>query len=183
MAALRITLSEIGPEGLSLTVDDPAVWNVPLAEFQMACRVVRPLRAELIVLPQENGCLLRGRISGEVALPCNRCAEEALVVLDQAFDEFEEYPDTEPAAAEACDERGLLEGGDVLLLENGVPVLDVSALVWEEFSLALPVKPLCSSDCRGVCPVCGKNLNEGPCGCSSDEGDPRLAALRNLKIS
>ena len=105
------------------------------------------------------------------------------MVLDQAFDEFEEYPDTEPAAAEACDERGLLEGGDVLLLENGVPVLDVSALVWEEFSLALPVKPLCSSDCRGVCPVCGKNLNEGPCGCSSDEGDPRLAALRNLKIS
>ena len=90
MAALRITLSEIGPEGLSLTVDDPAVWNVPLAEFQMAFRVVRPLRAELFVLPQENGCLLRGRISGEVALPCNRCAEEALVVLDQAFDEFEE---------------------------------------------------------------------------------------------
>ena len=79
MAALRNTLSEIGPEGLSLTVDDPAVWNVPLAEFQMACRVVRPLRAELFVLPQENGCLLRGRISGEVALPCNRCAVGARV--------------------------------------------------------------------------------------------------------
>lgn len=183
MAALRITLSEIGPEGLSLTVDDPAVWDVPLAEFQVACRVARPLRAELFVLPQESGCLLRGRISGEVALPCNRCAEEALVVLDQAFEEFEEYPGPGADSPEAGGESGLLEAGSVLRLENDVPVLDLSALLWEEFSLALPIKPLCSPDCRGVCPVCGKNLNEGPCGCSSDEGDPRLAALRNLKIS
>lgn len=184
MAALRIALSEIGPEGLVLTVDEPAVWADPLAEFQVACRVMRPLRAELTVLPQEDGCLLRGRITGEVALPCNRCAEDALVVLDHAFDEFEEYPDPDAGALDAAAaERGLLESGGVLRLENGAPVLDVSALLWEEFSLALPVKPLCAPECRGVCPVCGTNLNQGPCGCSSDEGDPRLATLRNLKIS
>ena len=183
MAVSGLALSEIGPEGLSLTVDEPAVWDAPLAEFHVACRVVRPLRAELVVLPQDNGCLLRGRLTGEVALPCNRCAEEALVTLDQTFDEFEAYPDSGTGDTEVFDERALLENGHVLRLENGVPVLDVSAFLWEEFSLALPVKPLCSPDCRGVCPVCGKNLNEGPCGCSSDEGDPRLAALRNLKIS
>lgn len=117
-----------------------------------------------------------------MALPCNRCTEEALVVLDQAFDEFEEYPDTEPAAAEACDERGLLEGGDVLLLENGVPVLDVSALVWEEFSLALPVKPLCSSDCGGCVPSVVKTSTKAPAAAPPTRR-PRLAALRNLKIS
>lgn len=180
---LHIALSEIGPAGLTLTVADPAVWADPLAEFQMACHVVRPLRAELFVLPQEDGCLLRGRLTGEVALPCNRCAEATSVVLDQAFDEFEEYPDPAAGTVEAADEPDALEDDGVLRLENGVPVLDVAALLWEEFALALPVKPLCSPDCRGVCPVCGKNLNEGPCGCSSDEGDPRLAALRNLKIS
>ena len=54
--------------------------------------------------------------------------------------------------------------------------------LWEEFSLALPVKPLCRPDCRGLCPECGKNLNEGACGCSRDSGDPRLAALRQLKV-
>lgn len=182
MAVSCLTLSEIGTEGLSLTVDDPAVWDIPMAEFRVACRVVHPLRAELFVLPQDDGCLLRGRITGKVALPCNRCAEEALVALDQTFDEFEEYPDFGTGDADACDEQALLEA-NVLRLENGVPVLDVSAFLWEEFSLALPVKPLCSPKCRGVCPVCGKNLNEGPCGCCSDEGDPRLAALRNLKIS
>lgn len=183
MAVSRLALSEIGPEGLSLTVDEPAVWDAPLTEFRVACRVVRPLKAELSVLPQDNGCLLRGRLTGEVALPCNRCAEEALVTLDQAFDEFEAYPDSGSGDAEVFDERVLLESSHVLRLENGVPMLDVSAFLWEEFSLALPVKPLCSPNCRGVCPVCGKNLNEGPCGCCSNEGDPRLASLRNLKIS
>lgn len=183
MVASCLTLSEIGPEGLSVTVDDPAVWDIPLAEFQIECRVVHPLQAELFVLPQDDGCLLRGRLTGEVALPCNRCAEEALVTLDQTFDEFEAYPDSGVGDAEACDEYPLPENGRVIRQENGVPVLDVSAFLWEEFSLALPVKPLCSPNCRGVCPVCGKNLNEGPCGCRSDKGDPRLAALRNLKIS
>ncbi|MCH5276245.1 MAG: DUF177 domain-containing protein [Desulfovibrionaceae bacterium] len=183
MAVSCLTLSEIGPEGLSLTVDDPAVWDIPLAEFRVACRVVRPLRAELFVVPQDNGCLLRGRITGEVALPCDRCAEETCVALDQAFDEFEAYPDPGAADAENCDERTLLENGNVLRLERGAPVLDVAAFLWEEFSLALPLKPLCSPQCRGVCPLCGKNLNEGPCGCRSGGSDPRLAALRNLKVS
>lgn len=183
MAALRVALHEIGPEGLALTVDDPTVWADPLAEFCLPCRVVRPLNAEVFILPQEDGCLLRGRITGEVVLPCNRCAEDAHVVLDQTFDEFEEYPVLEAEAGESLAEREFVDGNSVLRLEDGAPVLDIPALLWEEFSLALPVKPLCSPDCRGVCPFCGKNLNEGPCGCSSNEGDPRLAALRNLKIS
>ena len=40
-------------------------------------------------------------------------------------------------------------------------------------------KVLCRDDCRGLCPKCGKNLNEGPCGCTKD-GDPRLAVLSRL---
>lgn len=185
MAAIRIVLKEIAPEGRTITVDDPAVWAAPLAEFHLPCRVLRPLSAEVFLLPQEEGCLIRGRIRGEVALPCTRCAEDSVISLDQAFEEFEEYPDSAPdfSMEETGAERDLLEDDSVIQLENGVPVLDLSALLWEEFSLALPIKPLCAPDCQGVCPTCGKNLNEGPCGCSSDEGDPRLAALRQLKVS
>ena len=48
--------------------------------------------------------------------------------------------------------------------------------------VALPLKPLCREDCAGLCPQCGANLNEGPCGCEPDTEDDRWAALRELKL-
>jgi uncharacterized protein len=46
--------------------------------------------------------------------------------------------------------------------------------------VATPMSCLCRRDCQGMCPHCGANLNEGLCGCQHEEGDPRLAALREL---
>ena len=46
--------------------------------------------------------------------------------------------------------------------------------------LSLPEGVLCSEGCRGLCPVCGKNLNDGDCGCGNDDTDPRLEALRDF---
>jgi uncharacterized protein len=145
-----------------------------MREFGMDCRVTEPLRAEVFVLPQARGCLVRGRISGAVALPCDRCAEDALIALDHSFEEFLATEGDAP-------EDSLPPENEIIRRENGVPFLDVEALVWEEFSLALPVKPLCSADCRGICPTCGSNLNKGSCSCFSAREDPRLALLRDLK--
>ena len=58
--------------------------------------------------------------------------------------------------------------------------LDAEALIREDLVLWVPLKFLCSEDCRGLCDRCGKNLNEGPCGCGGKEIDPRLAALQSL---
>ncbi|MBI3635882.1 MAG: DUF177 domain-containing protein, partial [Candidatus Rokubacteria bacterium] len=58
--------------------------------------------------------------------------------------------------------------------------LDVSRLVETETSLALPMKPLCRPDCRGLCPLCGGNRNVVSCTCETRPPDPRLAALRDL---
>ena len=61
--------------------------------------------------------------------------------------------------------------------------IDLGQLVMEQFHLALPMKPLCSEACRGLCPQCGTNLNTGSCECDSRWEDPRLAALKALKDS
>lgn len=58
--------------------------------------------------------------------------------------------------------------------------LPLDQLVEEDLILSLPSKSLCRKDCRGLCPKCGKNLNEGLCGCRSDTTDPRLEVLRQL---
>lgn len=185
MHNVKISLNDISPEGMTITVDEPAVWAVPMGEFGLSLRVVSPLSAELFVLRQDDGVLLRGRIKGEVVMPCDRCAEDALVIVDHSFDDFEEYP-VEPELDSVPDPKRTeeleLKEDCVLVVEKGALFLDVSSLLWEEFSLALPVKPLCRPACKGVCPQCGKNLNDAACSCSAVAGDPRMAALRAFKV-
>ncbi len=60
--------------------------------------------------------------------------------------------------------------------------VDLTDEVRQSIILALPTYPVCRPDCLGACPSCGKNLNEGPCGCVRDEPDERWGALDGLKI-
>lgn len=70
------------------------------------------------------------------------------------------------------------DADDLILVEDGVLSLD--DLVAADLILNLPMKILCREDCRGLCPLCGRNLNEGLCGCRTQAADPRLAALKEL---
>lgn len=88
--------------------------------------------------------------------------------------------------------RGLELGADTELasddgfmpveVEHFGRVLDIAPQVWETILLLLPFKVLCKEDCAGLCPICGADLNENPCSCSEDNGDPRFSVLKNFKI-
>lgn len=69
------------------------------------------------------------------------------------------------------------ENDDFILTEGGC--VDVASLVCEEFLLSFPLKELCSDSCKGLCPKCGKDLNDGKCDCEGDI-DPRMAKLKSL---
>lgn len=58
--------------------------------------------------------------------------------------------------------------------------LDLDELIYSDIILLTPTKFLCKEDCKGLCPTCGKNLNEGDCACAKQQTDPRLEALRQL---
>ena len=58
--------------------------------------------------------------------------------------------------------------------------LDSDALLYDEITVNWPVKILCREDCKGLCPVCGHDLNEGDCGCDRFVPDPRMALLSDL---
>lgn len=195
MHELWLPLKDIPAEGREFSFSDQAIWQEPCEEFRLNCSVREPLQAVLQVLPQKDGFLLRGRISGEVALSCDRCAEDAVVTVDQRFDEFEVLSEEQEAApprqqkngkkgGESQEEQGPEEEDSPLLRHEKAGVeLNVGALFWEQFLLALPVKPLCHEACQGLCDKCGQNLNLGDCGCPEDEGDPRMSPLRNMRLS
>ena len=64
-------------------------------------------------------------------------------------------------------------------IENGQ--LDLAPMVREEVLLGVPDAPLCRDDCAGICPSCGADLNDGPCGCTTTVRDERWAVLDQLR--
>lgn len=181
MGNFYIALNDIPPQGQHITLDEPAIWQTPLEEFHMECRIVAPLRAELLLLPTDGGCLIRGTLTGAVVLPCDRCAEDAPAEISHTVEQFAALP-RQDALSEEEDDDDTDDDSNHVVLEKGVPMLDLAALCWEEFMLALPLRPLCSPQCKGLCAQCGVNLNTGTCSCVKDSGDPRLAALRQFKV-
>ena len=184
-----IALHNLPPEGRTYMVDNPAVWSEPLAAFEVEARVLTPLSCEVLLLPQDDGCLVRGRTRGRVAVPCNRCAEDAVVDIDHPFESFEPYPEDDgrshPAGTHGHHPGEFFPVDTdelVMRLVRGAPEINLAGLAWEEFMLCLPVTPVCSDSCKGLCPVCGKNRNEDACDCATETADPRLAALKHLRI-
>lgn len=63
-----------------------------------------------------------------------------------------------------------------------VEIIDLTESVREDIIIALPLRPLCDGECKGICPKCGKDLNLGPCGCKHLRGDSRWRALEGIKL-
>jgi uncharacterized protein len=101
----------------------------------------------------------------ELELNCDRCAKEITVPVKTEINHT--------LVTHLNDETN-----DELLLVNELR-FDLDEIVTEDVFLNLPAKFLCRDDCKGVCFICGKDLNSGSCSCEK-EIDPRLAALKQL---
>ena len=109
--------------------------------------------------------LLRFTASSTLKSVCDRCLK--------AFDQ-EKTVSAEYLLAEELENE---DNDDIILLEDGC--VDAGDLARTAFILGMDTKTLCSEDCKGICPGCGVNLNQGSCTCKK-EVDPRLAVLAKL---
>ncbi len=98
--------------------------------------------------------------------PCDRCGEETITPFVCSFDH------TVVQSLVGENEGDYIEAPDF--------TVELDAPVTADILLSLPSKHLCREDCKGLCPKCGKNLNEGDCGCDTRETDPRLEVLKSL---
>ena len=178
MKAYWASLADLPPQGASFVIEDAAVWDSLMEEFQLDCRLPQSPKAELHILPVDGGCLVRGRLAGVLVLPCSRCAEDATLPFEERFEHFVPLPSEKEGDA---DKQEYEQEAHLRILAGGMPELNLAGLCGEEFVLALPVKALCAPGCKGLCPTCGTNRNEASCDCAN-EADPRLAALRGVKI-
>lgn len=112
----------------------------------------------------ENGIVnLKGNINTTTELQCSRCLENFNCNIDVAFDEnFSKFPKDE----------------DFYIFYKDT--IDLKEMVIDYLILNMPLKLLCSEECKGLCPVCGINLNRYQCNCSKDNIDSKFAVLKDL---
>lgn len=118
--------------------------------------------------------LVRGQLRARVPQVCSRCLEPLTSEVAPHVDaRFRPRPRGPSEGVE-------LTSGDLEVDFYADDLLDLDRLVQTETELALPMKPLCRPDCRGLCPACGANRNVTPCACETRPPDSRLAGLKVL---
>jgi uncharacterized protein len=138
-----------------------------------AFRVVAPVALSFDIRKDKRQFQLSGRVQSTLELPCSRCLEPFRWPVDATFD-LRYQPQS---LNTGTDEREIQEDDlSTAFYENDA--IDLGQLMREQFLLSLPMKPLCGEACRGLCPVCGTNLNRGSCGCRREWDDPRFAGLK-----
>jgi uncharacterized protein len=118
---------------------------------------------------EDKQLLISGTVDLDVDIPCNRCLESVPTNIHFDIDKELKMED-----GSAIDEE--MEETDYLIGFE----LDVDKLVYAEVLVNWPMKVLCKEDCKGICRVCGTNLNSGACDCLSSELDPRMAAFQDI---
>ena len=107
-----------------------------------------------------------------IEAPCDRCLTAVPVEFDLDFEREVEMPSVEDGSEknDDLDENNYIDGYH----------LDVDRLLYNEILVGWPMKILCSESCKGICNVCGQNLNEGTCDCEDTGIDPRMSVIRDV---
>ena len=135
-----------------------------------------PLEVNATAELLEGQIRVTGELQTRIEMVCARCLEPVIEEVHRNFDLFYQpllkgTPNDEERLKDDDTEIGFFEGEGLFLAD----------VLKEQVLLSLPMKVICQSDCRGLCPHCGANLNQEQCRCERHSSDPRLAPLARLK--
>jgi uncharacterized protein len=139
-------------------------------------RIAVPITLRCDVRKNQQHYRLVGRLQTTLELVCSRCLDGFPLVVNEALEVL-----FLPQSENAGEGEREVEDEDLSTAYYREGVLDLGQLIQEQFYLVVPMKPLCGEGCKGLCPVCGINLNTATCPGHSGGLDPRLAVLEQLK--
>jgi uncharacterized protein len=132
-----------------------------------------PLRVTIKVSKAGDKFLVEGTLRGGIQIRCDRCLEPFHREMQSQFHVYLVVP------REGADQE------EIELLDEDLEVdfikgdtIDLNDIIREQIYLTLPMRSICRESCRGLCPACGANLNEGPCQCRKTEGPPAFSKLK-----
>jgi uncharacterized protein len=175
--SLKINVVTIPEEGQNFVLSEDGKWfaecfpdsseiDFRLQKVDMNCHITKA----------SSTIFINGNLSALLGIACSRCLEDADITAfgDFAYTLVPLTPETREDLELAAEELEISSyQGDFI---------DLAPIIYEQIILQIPIKPLCSEECKGLCPHCGINLNVASCNCHLEIIDDRLAVLKNIKI-
>ncbi len=174
-----LKLDEIPEEGLDLQwkEEKPSLLAYMKDLTRIDFDFETPLQSEVKIRRAGRSVLMTGKVQTTLRLQCVRCLKEFSYPLSTTFEltlhPFREAPseeETELGSEEM--ESSFFEGGEIHLSE----------IACEQIFLEIPYQPVCQEGCKGLCPICGKDLNLSSCECVKEELGTGFSALKKLKL-
>ncbi|WP_462137765.1 YceD family protein [Candidatus Mycalebacterium sp.] len=152
---------EIGNDRLSFEVSRNAVWLTNISELAKntgKSGLLSPVLFKAGIEKMGGEIFISGTLSFELLSPCSRCLKPAKSGVSHEINSFVQLPANQSK-------------------------IDISDDMREQVAMAIPEKTVCAKNCKGLCASCGADLNENPCKCERREIDPRLKALKEIRLS
>ena len=138
-------------------------------------RFESPIHISAKLTKMGNHLVIRGEISVEVTTECSRCLtifkKPVITQIDVLFERTDHL---------SIDSDDVDESDDLVFLDIDAKEIDIGSRVVEAIRLAMPLKPLCNEVCKGLCSICGTDLNKGSCKCKVESEDPRWQSLKGI---
>lgn len=157
----------------------PIAAEVDLGSFEGdSISLLEPLQGEIQCRNEGRLIVVWGTLKTKVEVRCSRCLEPVAIPLTVDYREAFFREGEWDLVKNIARNLGFADDDEVHPFKGDA--IDLSQSLAATVVLSLPMKVLCRDDCRGLCPTCGANLNQGNCNCNREEIDPRLATLRQL---
>lgn len=176
---MRVRVDEIPDSGrtLSFNWDQEMLGRFVPPGDPFNLKLLGPINVVLHLDKRTDHVRITGTIKGDLEVGCHRCLRPFALPMDERVDIYLVTEEQMPG-----DDEKELEADELFYEFFDGEAIEVDRLVAEQIFLALPVKILCSEDCKGICPGCGANLNEEACRCKADDGSRSpFAKLKLLK--
>ena len=172
---MKIKIDDIPDDGLSVNLSEDGE-TIEKAAGKVDFSIKSPVKARLSFYRSGELIDIEGDIDATIVMTCSMC------VKDFDLSVSEHFTNRIILGSETSDEKELSKSDMDVEYFSG-DELDTSGILLERIALDIPIKPVCSEDCKGFCASCGKNLNQGPCGCEKKERiDSRFAKLKGFKV-
>lgn len=139
------------------------------------------LKGEVKVTRLGDGVLVQGDVKAQVSLQCSRCLDDIILPVDARLEE--QFQPTVDVVTGRAIKRAEFEQDDNAFTIDHNHLMDLSEPIRQALLVALPMRPLCREDCKGLCTVCGANRNRTDCGHVEEHIDSRWEGLRDLDIA
>lgn len=173
-----IKIADIGEEGLELDISDETKLCDLLKDIDI--RPIGDIKGNLRLDKVKGALSIKGHVKASLGVQCSRCLVDMQEDVDTNFKSTFLIKEVDASLEGRESEIDSSEIGSDYIASSSI---DTNDFFIEQLALKVPVHPLCTVECKGLCPKCGINLNENHCDCKFEDSiDPRFAKLKGFKV-